>query len=210
MSKINPVQKYGVAGIADVLSCFGIPTAVASQLYQDILEKRNAEALEILLSEIRQGNFENIDQQDVISIVARFQRDAMEGVARNNLRLMANVLASLSEDEITVLGIMAKYAQNPDLRDEGRKHPLDIIDREKDELKSSVAHYAVVQQALVRTGLVFFSVSSQYVSDEDLNEVIPQPRQGQVAMLNPVNYFLTPLMNEILKYADFLLRPERG
>ncbi|GJQ60525.1 MAG: hypothetical protein D8M57_15195 [Candidatus Scalindua sp. AMX11] len=82
MSKQNRIVKYATAGLSDVLACFGIPTATASAIYNDILTKRAEEGLEILLSEIRDGNFQNLNKHDVVSICARFQRDAMEGLAR--------------------------------------------------------------------------------------------------------------------------------
>ena len=94
---IKTVKKYAIVGLADVLSHFGVPTSTAMQIYEDILAKRAAEANEILLSEIRQGHFGNIDQNEAVSIIARFQRDAMEGVAKNNLRLMARVINGMAE-----------------------------------------------------------------------------------------------------------------
>lgn len=226
MTKTDLVQKYAVAGVADVLSCFGIPTAIASQLYQDILEKRNAEALEILRSEIRQGNFENINQHDAISIIARFQRDAMEGVARNNLRLMAkvingmaekkeltapsflkyaNVLASLTEDEITVLGIMAKDASGRSNRTIlGEVRRWDITEQKnpgEHELKKLVPNYKLVQQSLMRTALVEMSIKAKTTPKTDGSGSFYAGTGDEVAA--ETIYCLTPFMGEILKYTEF-------
>lgn len=227
MTKQYPVVKYGVAAVSDVLSLFGIPTATAMTLYQEILDKRSAEALDILMFEIRQGNFENIDQDEVVSIIARFQRDAMEGVARNNLKLMArvingmaveqelksstfyryaNIIASLSTDEMTVLGVMAKHKDNvrgPQVAPSPTKDRLLLSDPEEEELARAVPHYPAVQQALIRTGLIFFSVSATAgdnvamdmgdFSDSDSGSV-------DLDIKSKVQFTPTPLMREILKY----------
>jgi hypothetical protein len=232
MSKDNALQKYAVAGISDVLSCFGVPTAVASQIYADVLQKRGAEALEILLSEIRQGHFKNIDQNEAVSIIARFQRDAMEGVARNNLRLMAriingmatrqalrastflqyaNILAALTEEEIGVLGIMAKHAANssPGLHPNTTYGFLEYVDPEAEELKAVFPNYAAIQQSLVRTGLVFFYVDSHTKGDFKLDGGDfsgSNPGSVEMGIHSKIHYRLTPLMGEILKYTDFLIK----
>lgn len=233
MSKESAIEKYTVAGISDVLACFGVPIAIASQIYSDMLQKRSSEALEILFSEVRQGHFKNIDQHEAVSIIARFQSDAMEGAARNNLHLMARVingmatkqelkastflkyapiLASLTEEEITVLGIMAKYATNPELKNTPSinfdKNGLEYKDPEKEALKAVIPNYAVVQQALVRTGLVFFTVNSHTGDDFKIDGGDFSGNSGSVelAINSKVDYQLTPLMGEILKYTDFLTR----
>lgn len=190
----KPLKKYTVAGIADVLGCFGVPTGTAIQIYQDILDKRAQDAMEILFSEIRQGDFSDVDQNDAVSIIARFQRDAMEGVAKNNLRLMArvingmaekkvlkapsflkyaNIIASLTEDEIMVLGTMIQM----------RRHDPNIDpNRLKGKLHTKgIQNYEFIQQALMRTGLVTFDVSAK-----------------STVNINP--YPLSPLMDEILQY----------
>lgn len=71
----NIAKNYGPLVLGDILSCFGIPTATVFGVYQDILDKRAKLGLEILLSEIRQGDFSNLDQDDVVSVIARYQRD---------------------------------------------------------------------------------------------------------------------------------------
>ncbi len=230
------IANYAVAGVLDVLSVFGVPTAVAGQLYQDVLAKRAKDGMEVLLLEVRGGNFQNIDQNEAVSIIARYQRDAMEGVAKNNLRLMArvingmaaknelkastflkyaNILASLTEDEITVLGIMLKYATTPHHKGmfspDPAKHPLENSDPEKDELRDTVKNYAAVQQALVRTGLVYFSVNAEAGNDFVLDGgTFSDPNSGglQMAINSKVQYQITPLAREIYEYADQITQKE--
>lgn len=197
----NIAKNYGPLVLGDILSCFGIPTATVFGVYQDILDKRAKLGLEILLSEIRQGDFSNLDQDDVVSVIARYQRDAVEGIARNNLHLLArmirgmadkkelqaasfsryaNILSSLTEKEMRVLSVMAQYRDYspPDgggffeINDERHKALLTITTQAEGHM-----------QALMRTGLV-----NMVTNKIDYN----------LASTN--NYQLTNLMDEILSY----------
>jgi len=204
---MSSIKKYSETGISDVLSFFGIPTNTASQIYTDILNKRAHEALEILLAEIRQGNFENIDQDEAVSIIARYQRAAIEGAAKRNLRMMAkvirgmaekqdltapsfmkyaNILASLTKDEILVLGIMSKSNWG-----------IFIGDRNASEFKKhGIENYESVQQALMRTGLVLMNIHSD---SEDVRESMALGTNMKRMQSHKV-YTLTPLMTEIESY----------
>ena len=208
MSGKNAIQNYAVAGIVDVLGRFGVPTATALQIYNDVLDKRSQTAMEILLKEIRQGNFECIDQNDAVSIIARYQRDAMEGVAKNNLRLMAriingmaekkkleapsflryaHILASLTEEEITVLGIMAKLNWATFM-------PCEVTKQFKE---AGFDNYQTIQQALLRTGLVTLRLDAKTIPEK------PEIRKiyGSSDKVDTNQVFtLTPLFSEIEKY----------
>ncbi len=200
----SALQKYASVGIQDILSCLGIPVATATQIYQDILAKRSEEALEILFSQVRQGDFLGLNQNDVVSIIARFQRDAMEGIAKNNLRLMArmikgmaekselnassfsryaNILASLTDKEIRILAVMTQF------RDEVASNSGDVV---KVKLVKDKRHNALIGvtkqaeghlQALMRTGLVNLKL-------DNIDDLDDSTRK----------YDLTKLMDEILEY----------
>ncbi len=209
MSGKNAIQNYAVAGIVDVLGRFGVPTATALQIYNDVLDKRSQTAMEILLKEIRQGNFECIDQNDAVSIIARYQRNAMEGVAKNNLRLIAcvingmsekkslkaptflkyaNILADLTDDEIIVLGIMAKLNWGTFIGDRG----------DTECRKLGINNMQSIQQALLRTGLLTMQIEIT-ISDERENKALSirgdEPTSEQV-------YSLTTLFSEIEGYIE--------
>jgi hypothetical protein len=203
------VTKYAVATIADVLSQFGIPTTALTQIYQDVLKQRNSEALEILLSEIRQGNFNRVDQQDLISIMARYQRDAMEGVAKVNLRLLArmikgmaekgelkapsflrhaNSLSSLTEKEIRILSVMVRFK---DYQPENKDSAANVFDKRHEALLAVSQQAEGHMQALMRTGLV------NMVTDKiDYN--LPTTN----------NYRITKLMEEVLSYIPNLTQTD--
>lgn len=200
MSDENKIAKYTVSGISDVLSCFGIPSGTAINIYNEILSTRAEEAFEILMSEIRQGNFENIDQNEVVSVIARYQRDAMEGVARENLRLLArvingmaekhklsapsflryaNILASLTEKEIRVLAVMTRF----------RDADMQTLGGERHDALMEITQQAEGHlQALLRTGLVNMRMHTA----RDLSD-------------RTHKYHLTKLMDEILEYIPYLM-----
>ena len=225
------VSKYMAAGVSDVLGCFGVPSGAATQLYNDILDKRAQEGVEVLLSEVRQGHFDGIDQNDAVSIVARFQRDAMEGVARNNLRLMARVingmaekqelkapnflryagiLSGLSKEEVLVLGMMAQE------RDVNRKRDFSYLklklvgDTPQEKMEKQFSDkLEYIQQALLRTGLIAMKTVSKTKEtkkpDTGKNMMYSSAREDAGFDIETKifqTFKLTPLMDEILKYTD--------
>jgi hypothetical protein len=213
MNKV--LKNISVAGLADVLGLFGVPTATASAIYAGILEKRKSDALEILFSELRQGNFENIDQYELISAIARFQRDAMEGIAKNNLHLLArticgmgnkkalvassfhkyaDALSSLTVDEIVVLGCMAST-----------EHGSSYSCRGVLEEKYPNERWNMILQSLLRTGLIYYhqEISSEY-KEPDYKEAI-HGRGIEVNTDLSTDYYFTPLMRDILKYVDLII-----
>ncbi|MBE9556825.1 MAG: hypothetical protein IMF08_08210 [Proteobacteria bacterium] len=70
--------------------------AVTGLALEEMFRKRQEQAREILLDELRKGDKRIEDAADVdemVSIVHRYGRAAQEGTARLNLRLMAKVIA---------------------------------------------------------------------------------------------------------------------
>ena len=97
--------------LADVLSLCGIPTESAKEIYENIKQKRSEEALASLFSEIRQGNFSNVDKSEFVGIIARYQRDALEGTAKNNLKLMAKLIVGLNDKNQLTLSNFQKFSR---------------------------------------------------------------------------------------------------
>jgi len=219
------LKNISSAVLADVLGLFGVPTATASAIYANIIEKRKSDALEILFSELRQGNFKNVDQHELISVMARFQRDAMEGIAKNNLHLLAKVirgmsnknelvapsfskyadaLSSLTEDEIIVLGHMAKN----NCRSVSYKY---YWDKDKNPLPKGYSEdqYNMILQSLLRTGLIYFyqEVESAY-KEPDYKEAM---EGGGIEVKTDLSttYAFTLLMEEILKYVDLIIDSQK-
>ena len=168
-----------VGGIlGDCLGIKGVPTGTVSSAIGKLMGKRHALLREIIRCEIRQGNFERVDEDELISICFRLIRDAEEGVAKNNLRLMARVingmaekknlkassflnyasiLANLTEDEIIVLGIMSKLGWGTFMGDRGNTECK----------KFGIDNMQSIQQALLRTGLLTMRIE---INESDQRE----------------------------------------
>lgn len=81
-----------VSCISDAASLIGAPTDIAKHF----LQKRQHELQNIILQEIREGDFSKINQDDIISIVYRLLNDINEGVGKNNIRLLARLITGLN------------------------------------------------------------------------------------------------------------------
>lgn len=65
---------------------------------------------EIIRSEIRQGDFSDVDSDDLVGISYRLQKDVMEGVAKNNLRLLCAIISGLHENNKLTASNFLKFA----------------------------------------------------------------------------------------------------
>lgn len=190
----------------------GTAGAAASTAIGRMMKKRHDVLREVIRSEIRQGSFDSVDQDELTSVFFRLIRDAQEGAAKNNLRLMAkvingmaekkelkaptflryaNILAGLSEQEITVLGIMAGLNWETFMGARGKEKFLE----------AGIENYQVVQQSLVRTGLVAMQIHSK--APKDIKHVVDIGNPSRFKIESEFVFTLTPLMSEILKYTDF-------
>lgn len=193
--------------IDDCLSVKGVPTATAGAILSRVMGKRHQLLREVIAAEFRQDNFDRADEDEIVSICYRLIRDAEEGVAKNNLRLMARVingmaeknelkapsflryapiLANLTEEEIQVLVILSK------LSDTEIKYSMGY----QQFTEAGIKNYHEVLQSLLRTALVRMEVLSG--QDEDDKERI------NTAM----RFYLTSLAREILKYAGQSIKKE--
>ncbi len=60
--------------------------------------KKNVDkAREVLLSNIRQGDVEAVHQDELFSMLARFSRSVQEGIAKQNLVLMARLISGIGK-----------------------------------------------------------------------------------------------------------------
>ena len=96
-----------VACISDAASLIGVPTEAA----KNFLQRRQNELQNIILQEVRDGDFSQVNQDDILSIVYRLLNDINEGVGKNNIRLLAR--SSLSYEQILFLAEIVKAYQDP-------------------------------------------------------------------------------------------------
>src|SRR5258708_37330281 len=96
---------WGTAVIGDVLSALQVPGGgFFGKLGDKYLERKQREATEILTGEVAKGspepiNFIESDTDPLIEITYRFSKAAADGAARENLRLLAQVIAGLKKNK---------------------------------------------------------------------------------------------------------------
>lgn len=97
------VIPFGAAIAGDVLSAFGLPGGnTLVSIADGYLAKKRKDAVEILIQEISSGhhgpvNFEQEDVEPLIDMVLRFSKAVEEGAARENLILLAQIIAGLKK-----------------------------------------------------------------------------------------------------------------
>ena len=145
MADGRDVVLSGVTLAKEALSVLHLPGAsILEQYVNAAYEKRKAAAREILIDAIKREGVENLqfeegDADELVQMMMRFAKAAEEGTARQNLKLLAqvifglkrnrtfefdkfqayaNVLETLTRDEILFLGRMYRfYTDNPDKND---------------------------------------------------------------------------------------------
>jgi hypothetical protein len=165
-----------VAIAKDVLNVLHLPGGeTLGAAVERAIERRNRATLEILLAELQEGerrgvNFDQDDVHELADMILRLGAAAAKGAARNNLRLMAqvivglkrnrtlefdrfqkwaNVLESLTRDEILVLARAYRIS---------RSAPSDetFWKRLTDDLSDQFSNDEIVElmAGLIRTGLI--------------------------------------------------------
>lgn len=169
-----------------VVSDLPIPgSSTAKAVYDSFLEKRKNVARKILLEEIKEGTIpleELATKDEFIAILYRYSLAVVQARAEHNLRLLAkvmgkqvssgdldpdkfhqyaNILETLTEDDVKLLGIMFKFYTPPDFEYSGEYRDK-FLDRAWRVLNkqiggegfSSRAHIDAICGGLIRTGLL--------------------------------------------------------
>ncbi|MDD3183107.1 MAG: hypothetical protein PHD48_09950 [Alphaproteobacteria bacterium] len=200
------------AAMGDALTAQGFPVtglAAASFAYalNALVPKRMKSAADIWVQIVGRdwGALSEEQEEELASIVDTFLQIARKGTAKANLRLLARIvagqkaaralkadeflyyadlLASLSHEEICLLGTLQKHngIDKPDFRDIAKTAKL-VMDELIPSVFASKADFAATSQALTRTGFVIRTVASNYDCDEPC--------------------YLTPLFEKVSKLASF-------
>lgn len=104
------------AFVSDVIGLtMGAPTGTVTQLIGKVIEKRRSEAIKVVVDELRSGEFDIskvMSPEDSVAVCLRILRSAEEGVARRNLRLMAQVInAKAGYSEVLYASEFLKYSR---------------------------------------------------------------------------------------------------
>ena len=149
---------FGAAIVGDVLSAFSLPGGnTIGVIATNALAKKRRESAEILIREISSGRHGQIefDAEDIdplIDIILRFSKAVAEGAARENLILLAQIIAGLKKfrafeadkfrrwskivedltrDELLVVGIACRLE---------RQRPADRNDNFSNDLRAAIKH----------------------------------------------------------------------
>ena len=127
---------------------------IAKTLLNPFLRKRAELLHNIVLSEIRQGNFSSVNEDDLIAISYRLMRDATEGVAKNNLRLMARLICGLNDAHQLTAQNFQKYAKTlADLEPEEIQIIANVVKKyqslpSKDSEEYDIAKHRIIDSVL--------------------------------------------------------------
>jgi hypothetical protein len=93
---------YGAAMVGDVLSALSIPgSGVLGKAADKYFARKQKEAADILIEEISKRSPEPTDFTDtdpLIEVIYRFSRAVADGAARKNLKLLAQVIVGLKQN----------------------------------------------------------------------------------------------------------------
>jgi hypothetical protein len=105
MTSGNELIPFGAAIAGDILSYLQLPGGNSlGRLADAYLQKKRKEAADILIEEVAEGspepiNFTESDADPLIEIIYRFSKAVSDGAARENLRLLAQVIAGLKKNK---------------------------------------------------------------------------------------------------------------
>jgi hypothetical protein len=190
---------------ADVLSAFGVPGGALLSKGLDLhLAKRRREAANILINEIARGHhgeirFEEHDIDPLIEIVLRFSKAVEEGAARENLKLLAQVIAGLKKNKVLESDRFRKWCSVLEhlTRDElvvlGRAYRIAIRDQSTQE-KNTFAQDLISD--LEKCGYTSGETSALCASLARTGLLIPIPAVGSII------YQRSPWLMELGRLAD--------
>jgi len=117
MTEKSPIT-LGALIASEALAGFGIPGgATFSTLIGAYLEKRRREAITVLIDEFSNGYHGRVeflpeDADDLIQIIHRFSKAVEDGCARENLKLLAQVIAGQKKNKALDPDAFLKWAHS--------------------------------------------------------------------------------------------------
>ncbi len=198
------------AALAEILSIFSLPGGAAGPaLIQTYLNRRMAEARDILLEEYSKAEITELDvasEDELAGILFRYFRATRENAARINLRLMAKVMLGLGQRDRLFADEFNKYAEILSRLSRDEMLVIGTLHRYRKEEERR-------QGPLVGTGQYWPKVMKELVPDQFPTEehVIAVCCSGMRSglILTPRDfdstgsYATSPIMDEVAELADF-------
>lgn len=195
---------WGSALAGDVLGAFQVPgSGFVGKLGDKYLERKRKEAAEILIEAVTKGsdepiNFTDSETDPIIEIIYRFSKAVADGAARQNLRLLAQIIAGLRRNKALQPDKFRKWANTLEqlTRDE-----LIVIGKSiaiKRELAASNANdfWERLKSALSASGYPAPEIEPLCASLSRTGLLLPASAWGGMV------YLPTPWLDELATLAD--------
>ena len=163
---------------------------VGQYILAPFMKKRADLLKEVILSEMREGDFSHVHKDEVISICYRLTRDAMEGVAKNNLRLMARLICGLNAKNKLTASTFQKYSKIlADLSEDEIHFLAELYNALKEQ---NCSEKEIMEEMRSKNGHILFGLIRT-------GFLIPlQPEKGMVQVASDINLWLpSPKLKEL-------------
>lgn len=200
----------------DILSLFGIPASSIRELWTSHCEKKLAESRDILFDEIKQGNFNNIADDDKISLMHRYTLAAMNGTARLNLRLLAKAINSITNGKQLPSPIYAnefnRYAQILETLSDEEIHLLAQLYKMREDDLEYIRLHNEPPKGISADYFTKLIAGYEYSQPEKAKEIKAMAGallrtgliyQEDIGYGGSYAYALTPFFDKIIKLVDF-------
>lgn len=200
----------------DILSLFRIPTTTLQNLWQQHREQKIAQSRDILLDEIEQGSFDNMGEDDKVSVMHRYMQAAMNGSARINLRLLAKAINSLSKGEKQSKPMYAnefnRYAQALETLSVEEIQILaklyNMRENQKKYMKENKTPPPGIKGSYAERFLINLEFIDSLSKEKTMASLCSLLRTGlvyqdDIGALNSIQYVLSPFFDEIVALVDF-------
>ena len=198
------------------LSTFGIPTDACASLWNNYKEKTFQDASSILIEEVKDGNFNNIADDEKIALFYRFMQASSTGNAKINLRILAQLINSLVNGETSQRTLYAnefnRYAPTLESLSYEEIQILAELDaqREKDIIDANISPLSRLVSTQQRdTSHYSIKVRKSIYMDVDEFDALTCALQRTGFVMNKSgyggenNYELTPFFDKIKELVDF-------
>lgn len=104
------VTKLSTSALVDIATIFGVPgLSTLKEAWDQIVEEKVKRARDIIVQEIEEGDFKNIPQDELVSIIHRYLQASINGTAKLNLRILAKLIKGITQNnEALEPGIYAR------------------------------------------------------------------------------------------------------
>lgn len=175
MDKTNSVLPRIVDSVLGAVPVVG---SGMQNAYDAWRQKNINTAREVLLSNIRQGDVEQMHQDEFFSMLARFSRSVQEGVAKSNLILMARLISGIGKVDKTD-GKAETFSQYASML-ESLTYEEIVFLSECIKAKNVISGKEELKQNLQQKGLFVWGWHTSISNKSDTFEPVSMSRIGRI------------------------------